>query len=281
MNLDEQLRAALSLEADMQNATRPDIDGLITGGRARRRRRNVLWASGAALAVVLIGGGAYAVTQLDLSDAGSSPIVGEPTSEANPAALPGDAGEDQLEPGTYRVLVGADATGDGEIEADLTLEGSGWKAGNFPTVQEGVTYGGIAVYRPDALAVESGCNHDVSNDRVGETPQALAEQLAGSRGARSSSQSGPRRSSATTPSTYGSGSPTTAPMAGATASRRRHEAVAASASAACPRRSSWTSGSWTWTECRSWSTPGTRTARRPPWWTGSPRPSDSISFVAG
>jgi hypothetical protein len=178
MNLDEQLRAALSLEADMQNATRPDIDGLITGGRARRRRRNLLWAGGAALAVVLIGGGAYAVTQLDLSDAGSSPIVDEPTSEATPSELPADAGEDQLEPGTYRVLVGADATGEGEIEADLTLEGSGWKAGNFPTVQEGVTYGGIAVYRPDALAVESGCNHDVSNDLVGETPQALAEQLA-------------------------------------------------------------------------------------------------------
>jgi hypothetical protein len=162
----------------MQNATRPDIDGLITGGRARRRRRNLLWAGGAALAVVLIGGSAYAVTQLDLSDAGSSPIVDEPTSEATPSELPGDAGEDQLEPGTYRVLVGAEATGDGEIEADLTLEGSGWKAGNFPTVQEGVTYGGIAVYRPDALAVESGCNHDVSNDLVGETPQALAEQLA-------------------------------------------------------------------------------------------------------
>lgn len=178
MNLDEQLRAALSLEADMQNATRPDIDGLITGGRARRRRRNLLWAGGAALAVVLIGGSAYAVTQLDLSDAGSSPIVDEPTSEATPSELPGDAGEDQLEPGTYRVLVGAEATGDGEIEADLTLEGSGWKAGNFPTVQEGVTYGGVGVYRPDALAVGSGCNHDVANELVRETPEALAQQLA-------------------------------------------------------------------------------------------------------
>lgn len=177
MNLDEQLRAALSLEADMQNATRPDIDGLITGGRARRRRRNVLWASGAALAVVLIGGGAYAVTQLDLSDEGTSQIVDGPTSEATPSDLPGDSGSDYLEPGTYRVVVGADATG-GRIEADLTLEGSTWGGGNFPTVQEGEIYGGVGVYRPDALAVESGCNHDVSNDLVGATPQALAEQLA-------------------------------------------------------------------------------------------------------
>ncbi len=177
MNLDEQLRAALSLEADMQNATRPDIDGLITGGRARRRRRNVVWAGGAALAVVLIGGGAYAVTQIDLSDAGSSPTVSEPTSEATPSALPENAGSDYLEPGTYRVVVGADATG-GRIEADLTLEGPGWSGGNFPTVVEAGTYGGFGVYRPDALAVESGCDHDVSNGLVGETPQALVQQLA-------------------------------------------------------------------------------------------------------
>jgi hypothetical protein len=181
MNLDEELRAALSLEADMQNATRPDVDGLITGGRARRRRRNVLWAGGAALAAVLIGGGAYAVTQIDRDDAGKSPIVDEPTSDASaaavPAALPEDAGDEHLEPGTYRILVGSDASG-GEIEADLTLEGPSWSGGNFPTVQEGVTYGGLGVYRPDALAAGSGCDHDVANELVREHPQALAQQLA-------------------------------------------------------------------------------------------------------
>ena len=40
MTLDEQLRAALSQEADMQTVPRPDVDELISGGRVRRRRRN-------------------------------------------------------------------------------------------------------------------------------------------------------------------------------------------------------------------------------------------------
>ncbi len=56
----------------MQNATRPDVDKLISGGQARKRRRNLTWAVGAAVAVVLIAGGVYAATQLDGSDAGAT-----------------------------------------------------------------------------------------------------------------------------------------------------------------------------------------------------------------
>ena len=178
MNLDEQLRAALSLEADMQNATRPDIDGLITGGRARRRRRNVLWAGGAALAVVLIGGGAYAVTQLDLSDAGSSPIVDEPTSEATPSDLPGDAGSDYLEPGTTGSW-SAPTRPAAEIEADLTLEGSAWSAGNFPTVAGGRDLRrGRRSTGPTRSLWGPAATTTSPTTCVGETPQALAEQLA-------------------------------------------------------------------------------------------------------
>ena len=65
MNLGDQLRETLGEEADMQYATPPDVDRLIIGGRQRRRHRNLVRAGGAALALVLIGGGAYAVLQTD------------------------------------------------------------------------------------------------------------------------------------------------------------------------------------------------------------------------
>src|SRR5688572_2459174 len=110
----------------MQNATRPDVDKLISGGQARKRRRNLRWTLGAALAVVLVAGGVYAVTQLDGSDAGATgtaattPGTSAPSGEAPPPTLSEDSGP--LEPGTYRLLVGTDATG-AAIEADLTFEG--------------------------------------------------------------------------------------------------------------------------------------------------------------
>ena len=66
MNLDEQLRAALDREAEMQKGPAPDVDRLISGGRVRRRRRNVVrFGVASALAVVLVGGGVYGVRQID------------------------------------------------------------------------------------------------------------------------------------------------------------------------------------------------------------------------
>lgn len=171
MNLDDQLRAALSQEADMQQATRPDVDRLISGGRGRRRRRNLGRAAGAALALVLIGGGAYAVLQIDRGDENS--IVDTPKS---PPELPEDAGSSTLEPGTYRILVGSGADG-AAIEADLTFAGPAWKAGNFPMLNEGLN-GGFGVYRPDALAGGSGCTGDDSVIEPATTPESLAQQLA-------------------------------------------------------------------------------------------------------
>jgi hypothetical protein len=88
MNLDEQLRAVLNQEAEMQTPTRPDIDGLVIGGQARRRRRRTTLIGTGAAAAVFVGGGVYGVAQID-RDAGSQPpITKQPTqsSESSPAA---------------------------------------------------------------------------------------------------------------------------------------------------------------------------------------------------
>ena len=168
-------------EEVMQNATRPDVDKLISGGQARKRRRNLTWAVGAAIAVVLIAGGVYAATQLDGSDAGSTATAttpsgtSAPSGVADPPTLSEDGGT--LEPGTYRLLVGTDATG-ATIEADLTVEGPGWDSGNFPVVETGAIYAGLGVYRPSALAAGSGCIGDAPNTDLRQSPRALARQLA-------------------------------------------------------------------------------------------------------
>ena len=182
MTLGDELRAVLNQQADVQITKGPDIDRLIMGGRARRRRRNRTRAGGTALAIVLIGGGAYAVTQ-EPGSPGSSEIATQPSSTSEPSTfaaapeLPPDPGPKELEPGTYRVLVGLDATG-ATITADLTVDGSGWSAGDYPIVQEGGAFGGFGVYRPDHLAAGSGCSQDERNTDVGNSPDVLAQQLA-------------------------------------------------------------------------------------------------------
>lgn len=184
MTLGDELRAVLSQEADMQYATPPDVDGLILGGRRRRRHRNLTRAGGAALALVLVGGGAYALTQQDGGTAQGSRLADAPSATSGPTRdpdvpvdLPPDAGPPgSLEPGTYRVLVGSDAPGL-VLEADLTLE-AGWRGGNFPTTMADGTFGGFGVYRPWSLGAGSGCESDPPNADLGETPRALAQDLA-------------------------------------------------------------------------------------------------------
>ena len=157
-----------------------------------------------AIAVVLVGVGVYAITQLDRGDAGSteatntSPDAPAPSGDAPPPTLSEEGGP--LEPGTYRVLVGADATG-AAIEADLTVEGPGWESGNFPVVETGAIHAGLGVYEPSALAAGTGCSGDAPNFAVGETPRALADQLAQLHEARSCSPSRPPRRTATPPCT--------------------------------------------------------------------------------
>ena len=141
MNLDEQLRAALDLEAEMQNAPAPDLDRLISGGRDRRRRRNTTrFGIAAAIVAVLVGVGVYGVMQLD-SESALEPAQPSQPSESATTAPPLPIDGRRLEPDTtYRTLVGVDGTG-ATLDADLTVYGSGWTSGNFPVVTEpaGVT----------------------------------------------------------------------------------------------------------------------------------------------
>ena len=166
----------------MQDVARPDVARLIVGGRARKRRRNMTRAGFAALAVVILGGGVFGVTQLEGGNAEGSGIVDQPGSTdepsgAVPATLPMEPGPDDLEAGTYRVLVGSDSAG-ASLEADLTITGPGWSAGNFPTVQDSESSGGFGVYSPFALAAASGCTDDLVSTALGQSPASLARQLA-------------------------------------------------------------------------------------------------------
>jgi len=181
MNLGEALRDTLSQEADLQTPPPPDVGVLIHGGCVRRRRRNLTRIGLTAATIVIAGGVAFGASQIDPDGPRSDPgLATQPTasaSETNPPALAPDPGDEDLEPGTYRVLVGTGATG-AALEADLTVQGQGWRSGDFPVVKDHGIFGGFGVYRPDTLAAGSGCNGDLTNSNVGENPPALAGQLA-------------------------------------------------------------------------------------------------------
>ena len=125
MNLDEQLRAALNQEAEMQKAPAPDVDRLIIGGRVRRRRRNTARFGVAAAVAVLVGGGAYGVTQIDHARGRARPRTPPPERPRTTCRHR----DHNLEPGTYRMLVGDDATG-AAIAADLTFDSRPGSAGH-------------------------------------------------------------------------------------------------------------------------------------------------------
>jgi hypothetical protein len=179
MTFDEQLRAALNLEAEMLDAPRPDVQDLISGGRERRRRRNTVRLGGVAAVAVLVAGGVYGVIQIDPGSPSSSEVAASPTATPEPTTtsrpVPIDGAP--LDPDTtYRMLVGVGATGD-TIDVDLTVDGARWTSGNFPVVSEYLSYGGVGAYRPIALAAGSGCTDDAPSMDVGETTRALAQQL--------------------------------------------------------------------------------------------------------
>lgn len=120
MNLDEQLRAALNAEADTRTAALPDVQGLIRGGRARRRRRTAVWAGGSVLAAVVAVGGVYGVAQLGEGGARSAQrIADQPT----PLSLPSSDAGVPIESGTYVV-----PAGNGEVAPYTVTVPTGWTA---------------------------------------------------------------------------------------------------------------------------------------------------------
>ena len=180
MSLDEDLRATLTREAERRTAPPPDIVGMISGGRLRRRRRSVVRLGAVAAATVLVGPAAYGVLQVDLADRGTGPgPAGAPAESATSATSePLPDGGVPLESGvTYRLPVGTDASG-GAIEVDLAVEGMNWSVSGFPVVHYAyATFAGFGAYMPSALADGTGCLRDRTTSDLGDTPQDLAKRL--------------------------------------------------------------------------------------------------------
>lgn len=179
MNLDEELRVTLTREAERRTAPPPDLVGMISGGRVRRRRRTAGRLAATAAVTVLVGSAAYGVAQTDLSGPRTPPVpAGTPAGSTTPDPLP-DNGR-LLEPRvTYRLAVGTDAAGE-VIEADLTVDGLNWAVSGFPVLNDlWATFAGFGVYQPYALADGTGCLNDRTTSDLGETPRDLAARLAG------------------------------------------------------------------------------------------------------
>ncbi len=181
MSLDKELAAAFGREAEMRDVPLPDVEWLIRGGRARRRRRNAGRIGLAVAAAVVVSGGAYGLAQVDRGDPG--PVTVPPaSSESEPAAVPSRfpdyANMTSIAPGTYRVFVGNDLAGH-RIEADLTVTNSNWNWSGQPVVHEPPldTWAGVGVYQPDALAGVAPCSGDWQSRPASGSPQSLARQL--------------------------------------------------------------------------------------------------------
>lgn len=181
MTIDQQLRAALSQEAEMQTVPPPDVDRLIIGGKVRQRRRNVArvaWVGVTAAVAVLVAGAVYGVVKT-----GSGNAVGP---AGSPSPTTSHAYQDNhatIQLGTYRMHVGVDDA-DVPIYADLTFDdradGFTDNSDNYPVLSDAHSNGGVAVYRPVGISAGTGClveNKLTTN--VGDTPQTLAQQLAG------------------------------------------------------------------------------------------------------
>jgi hypothetical protein len=127
-----------------------------------RDRRHRTWATALIAAAVLVAGVVYGGIRID------SPTSDEPAqSPVAPSPSPTTL--------AYQMLVG-DARGVA-IHADVTLDGN-WHIDSYPLLQGTRSFGGLAVYRPSALAAGNGCLSDEPNRQVGQTPQKLAQQLA-------------------------------------------------------------------------------------------------------
>ena len=277
MNLDEQLRAALNQEADMQDAPVHDVDRLISGGKERRRRRSLAQVGvAAAVVAVLVGVGVYGVTQLDSGDAaelGSDPSRPRPRPPRSPYNS-----EEEIHPGTYRMLVGVDDAGVA-INADLTFYGEAGAAGTSRCCRTDDCMAGSPSTGPTRWRPGPAASARTRTRRWPRPRRHSRSSSPSSRGARSSSRPRRFRRSAGTPCTCRCGSTTTAAATRGTASPRPSEAVTASRTARPPRESSSTSGSWTSTGSGSWSTRGTTRRASSELVDEIARTRDSIAFV--
>jgi hypothetical protein len=177
MSLDRELAAAFGREAELREVPLPDVEGLIRGGRARRRRRT-LGRVGLACAAVVVGGVISGVALVGGGDPGTVTVPAanpEPFRAAVPPSFQHRNGA-VIEPGTYRMYVGADPAGV-KIEANLTLTGPNWTAGDLPVVSEGDTSASVGVYQPDALAAVAPCSDDWHGWDAERTSWPLARQL--------------------------------------------------------------------------------------------------------
>lgn len=148
-------RAAARLEARLDRVER--VRRLSTWG-------TVLAAAAVVLMAVLLG--------WPTQGSGSVEPIKAPPSATTPQAYKNTGA--LIEPGPYRMVVGMDDSGV-PIEADLTFGGHLWGAGDYPVMANS---GGVAVYLPLALAAGTGCYGDALNLDVGDTPEAIAAQLA-------------------------------------------------------------------------------------------------------
>jgi hypothetical protein len=143
MSLDDQLRAVLNEEAEMRTALPPDVQGLISGGQARRRRRNAVWAGGCVLAAVLAAGGVYGVVQLG----GDADSAGEIANRPTPQPLPDIGGVIAIDPGTYLA-----PAGDYVVAPYTVTVPAGWETQDGASVgKHGDQEGAIGV---DAFALD-------------------------------------------------------------------------------------------------------------------------------
>ncbi len=176
MNLDEDLRTALVTESERREAPLVDLAGMMTRGRARRRRRTVLRVGMVAAVVALTGGVAFALAQ---DDRAAPEPVAPPTPDATPL-LTGCAVNGCVEPGSYRVRLGADEDAF-PVRATLTVEADRWGPyGSEPTanrISQPGTTGAVVftVYEPTAFAGPRPCD---AEDTLELAPDASVDDVA-------------------------------------------------------------------------------------------------------
>ena len=182
MNLDDQLRAALSQEADMQYATRTRR-GPADHRRPGRVGAAATWSGPAApLSRSCSSAGARTPSLQDRPATLASSRSWTPTRRDPAASCPRTLAPRRSSPGTYRVLVGASADG-AAIEADLTFEARAGTPGTSPCSTRDATAGSASTARCARGGVR--LHRRRLDDRTSDDPggaRATARRAAGEHG---------------------------------------------------------------------------------------------------